>query len=114
MRLVPFAVPKQSDVTTTNAIVDAFGSQPLLVAFANEDAEKLAAGIAHAVSPGVLPIQRQGRRPDHHRCARQTSRRSGMHREGQPGLKALESSSPRMGPIDDLNASEDASVIHEH
>ena len=30
------------------------------------------------------------------------------------GLKALESSSPRMGPIDDLNAREDASVIHEH
>jgi hypothetical protein len=63
MRLVQFAVLKQSDVTTANAIVDAFGSLLLLVAVANEDAERLAAGIAHAVSPGVLPIQRLGRRP---------------------------------------------------
>ena len=60
-----FSVLRQSDATATSAIIEAFGSLPSFVGFAKaetadilardaEDSEKLAAGIAHAVSTGVL------------------------------------------------------------
>ena len=66
MELLSFEVLKSGDATTTNAIISAFQEQATFVSFANaetegilardaEDAEKLAEGIRHAVSTGVLP-----------------------------------------------------------